>query len=237
MKVFFLVAISFFYVQVFGQEVSQSLLHVSGKAEMSVKPTTTIVSLDIRSSNETYAGAVQELTERVDLLVKVLKGLKFKENEILTSNFSVDKNYAYIDGQRTATGFNGLQTLKVQFEQEKERLLSVLTEVTGSKADPEITVSFDLDDESKDKLKQELMLQAVSDASEKANLIAEQAGHKVSGIKEIKYGLSSGDVPYQGGGAMFEMAARSSDVQVSNFEVSDLTMSDQVLIVFQIVPK
>lgn len=223
-------------VQMLAQASEPAKLSISGTAKISVKPTLTVVSLDIRSSNDSYAGTVEELTRRVDMLVSVLKDIKFPENKIITSNFSVDQTYAYIDGVRKATGFNGVQNLKVQFEQDKKRLLEVLTSVTSSHADPEITVSFDLDAASKEKLKQELMLKAVNDAKSKATLIAEQADYKVSGIKEIQYGLATAQIPVSPGARVFEMAS-TSDAQVSNFEVSDLTFSDQVLIVFEIVPK
>ena len=235
MKVFLLAVLSVVSFQLIGQEPSISLLHVSGKAEASVKPTLTIVSLAIRSSKDTYAGAVEDLTGRVDLLAKVLKDQKFQDDQIITSNFSVDKNYAYIDGQRKATGYNGVQTLKVQFEQDKARLLAVLTAATSSQADPEISVSFDLDDETKARLKEELMVAAVSDATSKAKLIAEQANHQLAGIREIKYGLASEEISFPSG-EMFQMATRG-DVQVNTFEVSDLTLTDQVLIVFKIAPK
>lgn len=236
MKASLFFALSFFSLQVFGQDSSPSLLHVSGQAEVSVKPTLSVVTLTIRSSGDSYAGAVENLVNRVDMLTIVLSELKFKEEEILTSNFSVEKNFVYVQGERKEKGFNGLQTLKVQFVQEKERLLRVLTAVANSDADPEVTVSFDLDNEQKAKLKDELLREAVKDAQSKAQLIADQANQQIIGIQDIKYGIGNSTIPSPVAFSAMKAESRAG-ADFSNFEAANLTFSDQVLMVFKIAPR
>ncbi len=238
MKSLLFLTLSFFSLQATGQEEPQSLLHVSGQAKVAVRPTQTVVSLSIRSSNDTYAGTVEDLIQRVDLLVSELKKLKFEEEEIFTSNFSVNKNFVYDQGERKEKGFTGLQSLTVQFVQDKKRLLKVLTAAAGSKADPEISISFDLDENQKRSLKDELIRQAVIDAQAKAQLIAEQSNHKIAGIKEIKYGIVATNFP---DAPVFAFADGKQEsrlgVEFSNFEAANLTFSDQVQILFFIQPK
>lgn len=232
MKAYLLIALSFLSIQLLGQEKSQPLLHVSGEATISVKPTLAVITMTIRSSGATYAGTVEELTNRIDVLTEVLKGVKFKEQEIFTSNFAIDKNYVYVQGERKEKGFNGLQTLKVQFKQDKDRLVQVLTAAAGSNANPEIAVSFDLDAEQKKEVKDELIRQAVSDATAKAELIVAQANHQIVGIKEIRYGV---EAPNNPGPVYANFRAESAiAADVSNFEAADLSFSDQVNIVFVI---
>jgi len=60
---------------------STSILRVRGNSELTVKPTRTVISLTIKSVNPTYAGSVVELIKRVDILTKVLKDIKFKEDD------------------------------------------------------------------------------------------------------------------------------------------------------------
>lgn len=233
MKSLVFFVLSVLSIQVMGQEALPSLLHVSGQAEVSMKPSLTVVALNIRSSNETYAGTVEDLTQRVDLLVGVLKDLKFKEQEIFTSNFSVVKDFVYVQGERKAKGFNGVQTLKVQFGQNKETLLKVLTAVANSQSDPEISVAFDLKAEEKADLKDELIRQAVRDGHAKAKLIAETSEHQVTGIHEIRYGTLTQPSPVY---ASFKAESRMAG-EVSTFEAENLTFSDQVMIVFEIKSK
>lgn len=216
---------------------STSTLRVKGNSELSVKPTRTVISFTIKSINPTYAGSVEELIKRVDILTKVLTDIKFKEHEIITSNFSVNKNRIYVEREWKDSGFVAVQTLKVQFEQDKKRLLEVLNTSTSSKADPEISLSFELDNDRKLKLKSELIKLAVRDAKTKAELIANEAGYQIIGIKEINYGIgySAPDELY----AVVDMEYLEVelDVEISNFEVSNLTFSDFVNVVFSIKQK
>lgn len=215
------------------QAQNQAVLEVQGNARISVKPTRTVVVLSIKSTTDTYAGTIEDLTSRVDLLVEVLKGINLEGSQIITSNFRVDKNFVYIQGERRAKGFNGLQTLEVSFKQDKRRLLQVLTTASSSKSRPEISVSFDLDTERKKKLEDQLIQMAVSDAKHKAQLIASESGYEVSGIKEISYGIQT----YAPQAAVMRFDDAAESASFSNFEASDLKLTDSVLIRFYIRAK
>ena len=216
---------------------SISTLRVKGNSELSVKPTITVISLTIKSVKPTYTGSVEDLIKRVDILTESLKNIKFKEDEIITSNFSVNRNRILKDREWIDDGFVAVQTMKVEFEQDKRRLLEVLNTSTSSTADPAISLSFELDNERKLKLKSELIKLAVKDAKSKAELIATEAGYKIVGIKEINYGLG-----YTGADELYTIADMETlevdlDVEISNFEVANLTYSDFVNMVFNIKQK
>lgn len=229
----FLILVTFISVA----QDSISILRVRGNSELSVKPTRTVISLSIKSINPTYARSVEELIKRVDILTKVLRDIKFKEEEIITSTFSVNKNRIYTDGEWKDEGFVAVQNMKVQFEQDKKRLLKVLNSATSSKADPEISLSFELDNERKLKLKSELIKLAVKDAKAKAGLIATEAGCEIIGIREINYGVGYSNPDEIYAVADMEYLELELDVEISNFEVANLTYSDNVNAVFIIKQK
>jgi len=231
MKYFILSLLVFLSVELTAQD-SISTLRVRGNSELSVKPTQTVISLTIKSIQPTYAGSVENLINRVDVLTKVLTDIKFKEEEIITSNFSVNENKIYVKGEWKDSGFVALQTLKIQFEQDKKRLLEVLNTTTSSNAAPEISLSFEIDNERKLKLKSELIKLAVRDAKTKADLIANEAGYKIIGIKEINYGLGYSEADELYAVADMENLEVELDIELSNFEVSNLTFSDFVNVVF-----
>lgn len=212
-----------------------TVLKVTGSSELSVKPTLTVVSMNIQSKESNYSTTVSELIRRVDLLISVLKKMGFKDEDIVTSNFSVNQNLVYEQGQRKLDGYIGLQTLKVSFDQSSDKLLEVLTKTTASQANPEISLSFELDSNRKRKLKAELIKLAVKDARRKADIIAETSDYKISGIQQIVYGVRT----YQreelyAAPRESKMLQASLDVEFSNFEASNLTFSDAVEIVFLI---
>lgn len=213
---------------------AQSVLSVEGNASMAVKPTTTTINLNIESKHTSYPGAVQSMIERVDQLTKDLKKLGFEDKDIVTSNFNVNQSRIYVRNQWKDSGFVATQNLIVSFDQDKKKLLEVLNTATKSSSRPSISLSFGLDASKKESVKNELIKLAVSDAKTKADIIAAASGYQITGIKEIRYGeLNRSPLP------MYEAAAsrsfmKTADVEIANFEASDLRFNESISIVYTI---
>lgn len=210
-------------------------LQVRGNAQIAVSPTLTTVHFNIESKSETYTGAIEQMTDRVNVLVTELKKIDFKEEQILTSTFSVQKSRIYVKNIWKDSGFVAVQQLQVSFPQDKKRLLQVVNTAADSKAKAEISLSFGLDDQRKKEVEEELIRQAVKDAARKAEILTSASGTRLTGIREISYGVSSSSP-----GPLYTMAESSSykrmGVQISSMEISNLTFSDEVTIVYSIGP-
>ena len=219
---------------VLAQEAS-STLKVQGVSKLTVKPTRTVVSFNIRSVQPTYAGSVQELIRRVDLLSEVLKNLEFPEDEIITSTFSVRPHTYFDRGTRRDSGYVATQTIRVELDQDQDRLLQLLNKATASKADPAISLEFSLSRQEQAGLQNELIRLAVEDAHKKAALICEASGYQIHGIEEIQYGLGHRVMP-EIFSIIEEEAVMAGDVNLEfgHFEPSGLTFRDSVLIHFLI---
>lgn len=208
-----------------------SVLKIRGQSKISVKPNLTVVSFGIKALHSNYSGTVEELTKRVDLLTDVLKKAGFKEEEILTANFSINKNIVYERGTRKDSGYVANQVLFVEFVQDKDKLLDVLNKTTGSKADPSISISFSLDESKKREIRDLLIKGAVEDAHRKAKLICKTSGCEIESIKEIDYGADNQIFPsFQE--KVLTRASMDTESQVSSFEASDLTFQDEIKMVF-----
>ena len=211
-------------------------LNVVGSAQLSVSPTITVVTLSINSKDSAYDKSVKKLIERVDLLTNDLEEIGFKDDQIITSTFNVDEDYEYGERGSVMVGYEAVQSIKVSFDQNKERLIEVLNKSVSSTADPSISLYFDLDNERKDKLKKELIKIAVQDAKSKGEIIAKEADYKIIGIKEINYSVRDYaylDIPM----TMQEDQADMMDIKISNIETKDLTFRDQVQIIFYVEKK
>lgn len=210
-------------------------LTITGTASVAVQPTETTVNFQIEAQGSSYASTINELIERLDLLTESLSKLKFKEEEIITSNFSIDKNKKYDRGEWKELGYRGVQNVKVTFAMDKKKLLEVLNKTTNSQAKPEISISFGLDGERKAKLKNELLQLAVKDARMKADLLAGAAGYQIAGVKSIQYNdrATGGPRPMY---AMAEAAdmSRKADVEFSSFEAENLNFQESANLIFYI---
>mgnify|MGYP000860075637 CR=1 FL=1 len=233
-----LIYLSLFIVSIsssFAQNNS-STLKINGSAIISVKPTQTVVTFNISEIRMSYSESIAKLTERVDLLSKSLLKLGFNTTDITTSNFDIRQNIIYNRGQQKDSGYVTSQTLQVVFEQSKEKLLSVLNNTANSRANSSISISFQLDNESKSILRDQLIVLAVKDARNKADLIADASLYKVTGIKEIQYGMNN-TIAYDKS-AMYRTASMQlEDVSISNFEAANLSFNENVYIEYYIENK
>ena len=123
-----------------------------------------------------YEDAIDDLNRKTKDLTKQLKKVKFKEDDIKTTNFTVHKNTIYRHSQRIDSGFIASQYLTVTFPYDKERIGEIIDKIGGSDAGANMGFSFGLSDAKRKSLRFQLIQMAVTDAREKASIIAEASG-------------------------------------------------------------
>jgi len=212
-----------------------SIIEVQGVASVSTSPTETIISMELQSKKPTYALAIEDLNDRSNTLQKELNKLDFEDEDIITTQYNVRKNTIYERGAQKDDGYVAVQTLEIRFKNDSRKLLKVINSVTKSSSSPEIALRFDIDSETRTKLKEQLLAQAMKNARKKADIIAKEANYLITGIKMVNYG-STGSAPRPYKAVAYEMAsARYADENVmSNIQAGDLTLTDQVYVVFEI---
>ncbi len=206
------------------------VLKINGLAEIKVRPDMTVVDLAVNSENSEYSVVVQDLSDRIANLVKELGKIGFEEEEIKTSMFNINPIYEYESGQRSQTGYRGYQNLTVRFAEDKDMLIKVLNCAANSESDPQISLSFEISRELREKKRTELIKMAVKDARSKADLISGESGYSVSGIKEIQYGSNSG-IPSP---PIYEQAAfrELEDASFSAIEPENQSLAESVYIIY-----
>jgi uncharacterized protein YggE len=210
-----------------GYSQNTSQISVIGTASASVKPSVVKLSLNISGIEENYNEAVSSLFERSAQVMQELQNAGFDEKEIFTSNLSISKNSRYQDGKQVQSYFAS-EMISVDFSFDENRLLSILSRLSASLAEPDIRFSFDLTDEEKETIKTELMENAIKDARKSAEILASAAGTSLGGILKINYG--SLESPVTPRGEMMTMAASRSSI--SSYNPEDLQMSQQVQVIF-----
>lgn len=236
MKSMLVIMIMLTSMQVFSQSMLPGVIKVKGSSEISTKPTVAVVTFSIVSHSSSYASTLEDLSNRMEIINKTLKDLKFKEEEIITSSFSVNKEYSYDDGERKENGFTGVQTISVKFPQDKKRLVEVLNKSTSNKANAEVNLGFELDEATKNQVKDKLLEAAIKDARHKADILVKASGYKIIAMQEINYGVVNQGISPQNY-AMAEMSfKRSADVNFGGMEPQELIFSDTVDVVFLMQP-
>ncbi|MGL1889757.1 MAG: SIMPL domain-containing protein [Reichenbachiella sp.] len=229
-KTFILSAMLMLSIAVMAQE---STITVSGQAETQVQPELVVFSYQVTSTEKDYNGAVDKLNYRTDRLTKKLKSSGFKTEDIKTSNFNIRKNKIYNQGKAAGTEYIASQSIAVRFDYDIKKLLTVLNNTADAEISANLSINFLLTDEQKKGLQDELLKQAMLDAKSKATLLASMEGYHITGVKSITHNSNQGAVP-RNARVEYDGMSMMSENNASSFEPSDVTVREQVHVVYNI---
>ena len=148
---------------------------VSDTGKVAVVPDIAKVTVGIEAQGQILKRVQDETNTKSKNLTDALKKLGVKENDIKTTNYSVNPEYDYqsqpfrINGYRVSTNYE----VKIL---DFELVNDVLTAATDAGANVIGNISFEVNEETKTKLTQEAREKAVKLAKSKAEGLAKAAG-------------------------------------------------------------
>jgi uncharacterized protein YggE len=214
---------------VVGQDIPK--LEVTGNAQTMVKPDLAILNANISSIELEYDDAIKALSNKTNKLKKQLTKLKFNENEIKTTNFSVRKNYKYKKGERIDSGFVASHAVRVEFPYDKERLTKVITALGVSEAEANMQFEFGLSNSKKKEVEADLIKDAIEDAKRKATIIESSAELKLQNIINIQYHGGGEQAPVYRYQAAARMEADNSEPTI---DAKEILMRQEIQVVWAI---
>lgn len=164
-----------------------STLIVEGKAIIKEIPENILISVSLTSSNPDYAVCSDNLIKASNNLQKDLISNGINSKSIKANRFSVQEDFEYKNGQSTKIGYQGLVELTIQ-DKFSNQILTTIMEIM-KKADYKFgySVEFVLSDIQKQNLTNYAIENSVSDAQQKAEIIAKSSGIELVKIKSITY--------------------------------------------------
>ena len=148
---------------------------VSDTGKVAVVPDIAKVNLGIEAQGQTLKKVQDDVNTKSKKLTDSLKKLGVKDNDIKTTNYSVNPEYDYqsqpfrINGYRVSTNYE----VKIL---DFELVNDVLTAATDAGANVIGNISFEVNEETKTKLTQEAREKAVKLAKSKAEGLAKASG-------------------------------------------------------------
>lgn len=164
------------------------MLEVTGAARINVKPDVGVLKIHVSQISPEMGEAIEGLGEKTNAYVKTLAKLGFKEEEIRTSSFEVDKNWEYRDNERVDSGYVASQSIRLEFPYNQKVLSDFLSEFSKKKEEASFGFSFKLSDALKEKVQDQIIKDAVKDATHKARNMAAAAGIQLIKIQQMTYG-------------------------------------------------
>ncbi len=216
-------------------------IRVTGKGQIKVRPDMTRITMTLEGRDKEYAETLRRSSEETEALKDVLSGFGFERADLKTLNFGVDTEYeSYQDKdgayKQRFVGYMFNHVLKVEFPSDNARLGKILYALSNCKVSPEFRISYTVKDA--EAVKNTLLGSAVTDAKEKAAVLAGAAGVALKDIQSIDYSWGEIDIEYRPmrnavmaksfAGAAME---RGYDMDI---EPDDIEVSDTVTVVWEI---
>lgn len=157
---------------------------VSGRGEVSGRPDTVTVSLGVSVKRQTAPAAIADAATAATKLIDALKSAGAAADDIQTTNYSLNQEYAYPDGQPKPDGFRVTNSVvvKVRKVDDVGAVIDAAT-AAGSDAATVQGLSFSLDDDTA--ALADAREKAFADAKAKAEQFAKLSGRKLGPVVSI----------------------------------------------------
>ncbi len=217
-------------------------IRITGKGQIKVKPDTTRITMTLTGLEPEYGEALRRSSGDTEALKDLLSGFGFERSDLKTLSFSVDTEYESFrdrngEYKQRFAGYRFRHLLKLEFASDNDRLGRILYALANCRVRPEFRISYTVSDP--EAAKNLLLGKAVTDAKEKAAVLARAGGVTLGDVQSIDYSWGEIDFEYRpmngniaadkcltapvGGGAY--------DIDI---EPDDIEVSDTVTVVWEI---
>lgn len=216
-------------------------MRVTGRGRISVKPDRIRLMLTLSDVKKDYDKALKEASAKSAELQKAFCGCGFSEEDLKTVNFSVDAEYTgYSDKdgnwKQRFVGYRFNQMLKIEFPLDNDKLGQILYALAKSGVKSEFRIQYTVS--NPEACRNELLGKAVSDAKEKAAVLAEASGVKLGAIQTIDYSFGTMEI-YSEPVNFRSMKVAESCCEDSaygmNIVADDIQLDDNVTVSFEII--
>ncbi len=216
-------------------------MRVTGRGRISVKPDRIRLMLTLSDVKKDYDKALKEASAKSAELQKAFCGCGFSEEDLKTVNFSVDAEYTgYSDKdgnwKQRFVGYRFNQMLKIEFPLDNDKLGQILYALAKSGVKSEFRIQYTVS--NPEACRNELLGKAVSDAKEKAAILAEASGVKLGAIQTIDYSFGTMEI-YSEPVNFRSMKVAESCCEDSaygmNIVADDIQLDDNVTVSFEIM--
>ena len=215
----------------------ERLITVKGIGNINIKPDLIIINMELVSHKYDYEETMKLATDSVSKLEKAIEEAGFNKKELKTTSFNIRTSYKsyYDENKNYKNKFDGYiceQGLKLQFDLDMQVLSKVLTAITKSGVEPRLNIRFSVKD--KEKVNEELLINATENARRKAEVLAKASKVNLGKLVTINYNWSEVGIYSK---TTYEMENKSrvmEEAYAPNIEPDDIELSDTATFVWEI---
>ena len=165
--------------------VAETKIVVNGTGEIRVSADTAVISLGVNARDKDVLKAQQKVNETIAAIRAALIEKGVKEENINTDFINIYPLYDYSSDQEQLAAYNASSTLAIKVT-DMESVGTLIDVAFAAGANTLNGISFSASDT--EEAETEAMKKAVADAKNKAEILAEASGLKITGIEIISEG-------------------------------------------------
>ncbi|WP_209319647.1 SIMPL domain-containing protein [Ancylomarina longa] len=222
-----------FYASSFAQS-GMATLSVKGESKIFQMPDIMEISITISNKDMEYQGCIDQNLEQVNRLKKAMESARIKNMQLLDVGQRVNEERSYIGGKSVPNGYRANYQLMLKVPAESGVIYSSLQAMKQSEVVMNYNANYKLSPDLLKSVEKTLMEQAVADAVQKAQILAEASKCQLIRILQIKYGVA--DSPYSPIRYMGKNESlKTSSVAAESFtNPNPIALTDRVEIDYQI---
>jgi uncharacterized protein YggE len=173
------------YGRVFQEgEVKLKTISLTGSGSASAQANQATVNLGVQTNSLEANDAIRENADLMSAVIEAIKTAGVIEEDITTTSYSVYPEYDWTDEGRVFKGYKVTNLVQVTVKN-----LDIVGEVIDEAADAGANqingISFGLSDSKREELKTNAYVAALTDAQDKAQVIADTLGLTITGVQSV----------------------------------------------------
>lgn len=202
---------------------------VSGEGKATAIPDTANISLGITTTQNSIASVQNQTNSIINKIASDLKKLGINDKDIQTTNYSINPNYNYSEGNQRINGYTVSANIAVKVTP-IDKLNQAIDLATKDGANTVGGIQFTLNDEDREKLEQKARKEAISNAKKKAQMIASVSGITLGRIINVSEAGTSLPRPLP----MFEASQALKTADSTQIEPGQSTITSSVTLSYEI---
>ena len=154
-----------------------------GQGSVSQAPDLATISFGVTKRSSTVSDAQNQTNKAIDSVLENLKNLGISEKDLKTTNYSVNPNYNF-EGIQKISGYTVTQNIELKIK-DINNTNKAIDAITANGGNLIGQVQFGFDDKTKAKLEDKARKEAVKNAKEKAQSLANSAGIRLGKIINV----------------------------------------------------
>ncbi|MDZ7838399.1 MAG: SIMPL domain-containing protein [Actinomycetota bacterium] len=211
----------------------QSTIAVSGSGTVKATPDTVSVSINVVTEEDTSEEAVNKNSEISQQVMTAIEDTQAQDLKVETTGYNLQPLYDY--GRENEPpeiyGYRVNSSVEVSTT-DMEKIGDIMAEAIDAGANDIGALSFDLSQESKNKIKMDALAEATGDASRKAKAIADSLGLSLGKIYYVSESGISYPEPFYAEQAAGEIPDGRGDVRAPEISPREVEVSAYVEIIY-----